>query len=228
MVEANLAEHTYFFAIPAYDGKVCAETCTSLLGVSGFLGFNQIVHQIKVIRSGALIDLVRNDLFHSFLNESTADTLILIDSDISFDWQSAQRLLVFSHHYPIVCGSYQSKNENIEFVVNPSSRKLNEDDLLPIDSIGMGFVAIQRQALLDMQPFLETYIDKKNSRTVHAYCLSGIQPDKSYVGEDIYFFDRAREAGIQPMLDPYIELGHVGIKHYTVPFKNVLHKIVKE
>ena len=66
MVEANLAEHEYFIAIPAYDGKICAETCSSLLGVSGFLGFNQISHQLKIIRSGALIDAVRNELFHAF------------------------------------------------------------------------------------------------------------------------------------------------------------------
>ena len=221
MVEANLAEHSYFIAIPAYDGKICAETCSSLLGVSGFLGFNQVDHQLKIVRSGALIDAVRNELFWYFLNESKSDTMIMIDSDIQFEWEAFQRLLVFSHHYPLVCGSYPGKTEPPSFVVNPTELKLNKDDLLPIDSIGLGFVAVKRQALLDMQKVLETYYEKKHDRTLHAYCRLEIK-DGEYVGEDIHFFNKAREAGIQPMLDPFIDLGHVGIKLYDTPFKQTL------
>jgi hypothetical protein len=219
LVEANLAEHSYFIAIPAYDGKVCAETCSSLLGVSGFLGFNGINHQMKIIRSGALIDSVRNDLFHSFLHDSSADTLILLDSDIMFEWEDFQRLVVFSHHHDIVCGSYPSKKDTPEFIVNYNKLELDKDGLLPITSIGMGFVAIKRQALLKMQDVLETYFDNKTQRRIYAYCRLEIK-DGEYIGEDIHFFNKAVEAGIQPMLDPAIVLGHVGIKQYTEKFKD--------
>lgn len=226
-MQANLAEHKYFVAIPAYDGKVCAETCASLLGVSGYLGYNQIPHQIKIIRSGALIDAVRNELFHAFLHESDADTLILLDSDIMFEWEAFQRLIVFSHHYPIVAGSYPSKKDTPEFIVNYDKLEPNKDGLLPISSIGMGFVAIQRQALIDMQKVLETYRNNKTGESIYAYCRLEIK-DGDYVGEDIYFFNKAVEAGIQPVLDPYIDLGHIGLKQYTHKFKDYIPLVIKD
>jgi hypothetical protein len=227
LIEANLCEHHYAFAIPCYDGKIFTETTVSLLESSSQLAMNQVSHQFIMLRGGALIDAVRNELIHRFLTMTKADTLICIDADITFSFDMMKRLLVYSHHYPIVCGAYTSKTEDPRFIITTADNKLDENGLLPIKSMGFGFVAIQRQVLEDMKPFLDTYHMKEYGTDVHAYFRLLIENNK-YTGEDIYFFNKAREAGFQPMLDPQIELGHLGTKHYTTPFKAVLNQIITE
>lgn len=205
--------------MPCYDGKVCSETAVSMLETGSNLGLLNVSHQFKLIRSGALIDAVRNELVHSFLHESTADTLIFIDSDIVFTWADMQRLLVFSKHYPIISGAYQSKTEPAEFIVTVADNKLNEHGLLPVDALGIGFTAINRYVFDTLD--VDTYHDPKHSRTLKAFFRLLIE-NGTYTGEDIYFFNKCKEAGFQPMLDPEIQLGHMGIKEYKVPFKHVL------
>lgn len=227
MLKANLCEHTYSFAMPAYDGKICAETTVSMLDSAAQLARGGVGYNFIVIRSGALIDSARNEIVHKFLHETKADTLICIDSDIVFTWEMMKRLLIYSNKYPIVAGAYTSKTDVPKFIVTTMGNKLNEDGLLPVEALGFGFVAIQRQALEQMQPFLDKYYMKEFGCDVHAYFRLLIKNGK-YIGEDIYFFNKAREAGIQPMLDPMIELGHIGIKHYDTPFKAVLPQVLKD
>lgn len=222
---ADFSKHNYFFVMPCYDGKVCSETTVSLLETSGKLGQMNVSHQFRLIRSGALIDAVRNELVHYFLHHTNADTIILIDSDISFTFEDIERLLVFSEHYPIVCGSYTSKTEPASFVVTVADNKLNEHGLLPINAIGAGFVAIQRKVFDQLN--VDSYKDKKLGTNVKAFFRLLIE-NGQYIGEDIYFFNKCVEAGFQPMLDPEIKLGHIGIKEYNTPFKAVLPLVLKE
>ena len=217
-LEANLSSHKYAIAIPAYDGKVCAETTTSLLDVVGNLAYHGISSKCRIVRSGALIDQVRNQIADWFLNETDADTLICIDSDMVFDWNTMQRLLVYSSHYPLVAGAYNSKQEPPKFIVTVSTTVPAENGLVPVDSLGFGFVAIKREVFEGMKNVVESYKDEQ--KTLHAFFRLDLT-NGVYRGEDIYFFDKAREAGFQAYVDPMIELGHVGIKVYNTPFKAV-------
>ncbi len=225
MLKANLCEHTYSFATPAYDGKICAETTVSMLDSAANLAKGGVGYNFIIIRSGALIDSVRNEIIHKFLHETHSDTLICIDSDIVFTWEMMKRLLIYSASYPLVAGAYTSKTDTPKFIVTVTEPKLNEHGLLPVDALGFGFVAIQRKALEQMAPYLDSYYMKEFSSDVKAYFRLEIK-DGQYIGEDIYFFNKAREAGIQPMLDPLIELGHIGIKQYNTPFKAVLPSVL--
>jgi hypothetical protein len=227
MLTANLCEHTYSFAMPAYDGKICMETSLSILDSCAQLAKGGVGFSFNFIRSGALIDATRNELIYRFLNETKADTLICIDADIVFSFEMLKRLLIYSHHYPIVTGAYTGKADVPKFIVTVADNKLNKDGLLPVNSLGFGFVAIQRKALEQMAPLLDSYYMKDFGTDIKAYFRLLIE-NGQYVGEDIYFFNKAVEAGIQPMLDPMIELGHMGIKQYNTPFKAVLPQLLKE
>ena len=217
----DISKHSYFFAVPCYDGKLTVECAASLIDTMGRLSAMQITNVGGLVKGGALIDQVRNELTKNFL-DSGCDTMICIDSDIQFNWEAFQRLIVLSDHYPVVCGSYTTKSDKPEFLIDVAEPILNEHGLLPINGIGMGFVAIHRDVFSKLN--VPTYWNKRLG-DVKAFFQTGLQKE-GYVGEDIFFFKRCVEAGIQPMLDPQIALKHVGTKVYDTPFSSVLNQII--
>lgn len=220
-MEIDLRTKSYVFAMPCYDGKLCVDTAVGMLQTVSELSVGGVKCQYILNASGSLIDAARNDLVHRFLNTTTDDVLVFIDSDISFDFGAMRQLLALSHLHPIVSGAYPIKSETDKpFLINLTSNKQLDNGLFAIDSIGIGFTAITREALVQMQPVLEKY-SIHSSTDVYAYFRLMIENGK-YIGEDIYFFNKAREAGLQPMLDPSIELGHVGTKVYNTTFKSIL------
>lgn len=220
-MEVNLKDKSYAFAMPCYDGKITVDTALSLMQAAGTLSTYGISYSLLLNASGSLIDAARNEIVDRFLTTTKDDVLVFIDSDVSFTFDGLARLLAESHQYPIVCGAYPTKEDDSKFLINYAGPKQNADGLIPIDSMGIGFTAVTREALVQMQPFLSKYQFKRNQALQYAYFRLLIE-DEKYIGEDIFFFNKAREAGIQPMLDPYIDLGHVGTKRYDTHFKQVL------
>lgn len=229
-IGANLGEHKFMFAIPCYDGKVQAETALSCVVVSGKLSKQGIPHGFNLIRGGALIDAVRNEIVYRFMNETDCDILVCIDSDIEFDWESMERLLVFACHYPIVAGAYPNRTDPPKFIVNAleDEPKYNEHGLVAIKGLGFGFVAIQRKVFEEMAKTTPVYIDQVANRTVHQFFKTGELNEKGeYVGEDVYFFKKAVEAGFTPYLDPGISLKHHGSKVYDYRIMDCIDQLVK-
>jgi hypothetical protein len=183
-----------------------------------------------VIRGGALIDAVRNEICERFLSETDCDTLVCIDADIEFDWSAMERLLVFAHHYPVVAGVYPCRTDPPKFIVNAieETPTYNEHGLVAIKGVGMGFVAIQRAALEQMKPFVTQYKDKVADKMVHQFFKTGtLNERQEYVGEDVYFFKKAVEAGITPYLDPGINLKHHGTKVFDYRIQDCIDQLVK-
>mgnify|MGYP001002751291 CR=1 FL=1 len=218
-MEADLSKENFFFGIPCYDGLIHINTMVGLIDTVNNLHTLGVPHSINAVTGGALIDLNRNDIVDKFL-KSDATILVFIDADISFTWEQMQRLLVYSTQYELICGSYPTRTEPCRFLVKPSKPELNEDGLLPIDHIGMGFVAIHRNVFNKLTP--ETY-DTDTQKQQKAYFRLTIE-NGMYVGEDIYFFRRCKEKGIQAYVDPGIELGHIGLKTFNTPFHFALNK----
>lgn len=226
-IGTNLAEHKYMFAIPAYDGKLCVETALSCLGTAGKLAKAGVPHCFNIVKGGALIDAVRNEIVHRFLNEGDCDTLICVDADIEWEWAALERLLVFSGHYPIVAGAYCGRVEPPKFIVNALDNKLNEHGLLPINGLGMGFVAIQRQVFDKLKEVTPVYRDESRERDMHAFFRTGQISEKgTYIGEDVWFFKQAVKAGFVPMLDPGIELKHHGSKCFDYQIKDYMDQLL--
>lgn len=224
-ITAELDKHKYAIAIPCYEGKVVTETMLSLLDTSGKLSAMKVQHCFQIIRGGALIHDVRNEIVHKFLHETDCDTLICIDSDIEWDWDSFLRLLVFSANYPIVAGVYPCRTDPIKFIVNNKSNKLNEHGLLECDGLGMGFVAIQRQVFEKMDVPEMDHPDYK--QPVKAFFQVGIQNRKA-VGEDVWFFREAYKQGFPCWVDSGITLKHHGTKVFDAKFQDYVHQILGE
>lgn len=222
-ITAELTSHKYAIAIPCYEGKIQTETALSLLDTSGKLTSMNIPHAFIVIRGGALIHDVRNELTHRFLHKTDCDTLICIDADIQWDWEAFLRLAVLSEKYPIVAGCYPSRMDPVKFIVNHTKDKLNEHGLLECNGIGMGFVAIQRQVFEKME--VPTYKHKEYDQRMKAFFQVGIQDDTP-VGEDVWFFREAYKQGFPCMVDPAINLVHHGQKAYDYKFQDYVHQIL--
>lgn len=224
-IKAELTSHKYAFAIPAYEGNVKVETMLSLIDTSGKLSSMHIKHVHISIRGGALIADVRNELVHRFLHLTDCDTLICIDADIQWDWDSMLRLMVLSEQYPIIAGVYPARMDPVKFIVNHTKDTLNEHGLLETNGLGMGFVAIQRQVFEKMD--VPTYEHKEYPQPVKQFFATGIQNNKP-VGEDVWFFREAYKQGFPCWVDPGINLIHHGYKAYDYKFQDYVHQILRK
>lgn len=224
-IEIDLSRSKYCFAIPAYDGKLCLETHTSMLNTTNKLTQMGVPWCAISLRGCALVDSARNQLFHKFLHETDADILVFIDADISWDWESMERLLVWSNLYPCIAGVYCSRIDPPKFTVNVVKQKLNEHGLLQIEGVGLGFTAITRSALEYLN--VPQYEDKAYDKPLKQFCKVGLRNGK-YIGEDIDFFMTLHEQGIPSYADPGIELKHHGNKTYSYQFKDYISEIIGE
>ena len=218
-IEANIAEHDYCIAVPCYDGHLRSNTCLSLLDTSARLHERNIKHSFLVIRGGALIHNVRNELTHQFLGGKW-DTMICIDADMQWEWDAFERLITFSHLYPIVAGVYCARHDPPRFFMNCENEMegFNEHGLLTSKGTGMGFVAITRKAF--EQVSAPTYHNPHYPDSpMKAYFQCGIRENRA-IGEDIWFFEEAWKAGVPTMIDPGINLIHHGHKAYDYKFSD--------
>jgi len=222
-ITLDLSKHVYYFSIPCYSGQIVTETAVSLIRMTSWMSSAKIPHRVSCISSGALIDAVRNECVHEFL-KTDADTWVTIDADIEFDLPAIQRLLVHSHSHPIVLGAYPTRVEPSNFIISPTSGKLNEDGLLPVESCGFGFVAIQRKVFEQLK--VPHYV--KNGEVWNQYFKTGeIGPTKNYIGEDCWFLQEAIRQGYQPLVDPKIVLNHHGRKKYEGSLMDVLDELLE-
>jgi hypothetical protein len=223
-IKAEISKHKYAFAIPAYEGNLKVETALSLLDTTGKLAMMGVKHAHIVVRGGALIHDVRNELVHRFLHLTDCDTMICIDADIQWDWDSMLRLMVLSEAYPIVAGCYPARVDPVKFIVNHTKDTLNEHGLVECNGLGMGFVAIQRRVLEEMKA--ETFKHKDYEAPVKYLFQCGLQ-NGAPVGEDVWFLREAYKQGFPCMVDPGINLIHHGQKAYDYKFQDYVHQILR-
>jgi len=224
-IEIDLSKFKFCFALPAYDGKLCMETCQSMLESTNKMTQMGIPWSMVSLKSCALVDSARNQLMHKFLHETNADILIFIDTDISWKWESMERLLAWSTMYDCVSGIYCSRKDPANFVIHVDKYELNEYGLLPISGAGLGFTAISRLALEQLD--VPEYHTQEYTLPLKQFTAVGVV-DGVYIGEDIHFFKVLKEHGIQSYADPGIILKHHGTKTYEYQFQDILSKLLGE
>lgn len=228
---ANISEQSYAIAVPCYEGKLTVETAMSLLGLSMKLSEHNIGHSFLIVKGGALIHNVRNDLVHRFLHQTNCSTLVFVDADVGFDWEAFERLAVFSCMYPIIAGCYPSRTEECMFFLHGHDGKLNEHGLIKVTGTGMGFTAIQRNVFDKIQ--VPEYNHKQYGK-VKAFFQMDLQPNDAGLdglestGEDIWFYKNAAKFGIPTYVDPGINLTHTGMKTWDGKLGECIATILKQ
>jgi hypothetical protein len=196
-----------------------------LVAVCGYhdvrFGFiEQIAHLFRrgplplVTAEGLYIQISRNMAVRKALESPDWDYLLSLDTDMIFPDSLLDRVEQYTD--PIVGGFYTRKqypdygpiSGNMDQVEVPQFTRLSESelvpmldnpDLYPVDVLGTGCLAIRRDVLEnwpdDMRPWFATM-------TTTDGC--------DIVTEDVYFCWRAKQQGIQPILDTQVRCGHVG------------------
>lgn len=223
-VEFDLSGLSVMIAMPCYRGTVPVEAVASLLQAQAMLRNMGVLTSFMYMAENALIDMCRNHIVHNFLKDCECQKLLFIDDDIIFKPEDLVRLVAYSTKYNVVAATYPSRTKEPTFYVNflDNKPRCNDDGLMPIDGVGMGFVCIDRKLLEEIKPELETYVFK--GETISRYFQIGVIEGKLR-GEDMYFFNmlvhRFKKA---VYLDPGIELQHWGHFNFDYKFTDYINK----
>jgi len=163
--------------------------------------------------SGPYLDVARNFVVEAFLNETNADVLLFIDSDIEFSRESVRRIVGLADQYQrtVQGGFYVSLfaehgirpvafewDENNK--LQPISMPTELDWCQPVDVVGTGFMAIHRSILEEMFPKFGYPSPWFAEEVMHG----------SAMGEDVTFCQRVIHAlGVQVYVDFKTPVNHI-------------------
>jgi hypothetical protein len=175
----------------------------------------------------------RNIIANEFL-KSDCDSLMFIDSDMTFEPDSVLRLLAFNQTKPIVAGAYEARKEGKVYILSLEG----DADHIQMDKMGLvkarrvatGFMMIQREVFTKLAAdHPEWYHRDINDPKEMLYSFFDFKvTPEGYIGEDFLFCDRARESGFSVWVDPTIKLGHMGVHEFRSDFGNdILYPMLK-
>jgi GT2 family glycosyltransferase len=163
-----------------------------------------IAGAISVEGYSGRLDTARNYIAKKFIEGTTCDWLLTLDTDMVFTPEDFDTLLASADpvERPIVSGIYfvnerppraAAANTVGKSIVSVPDWK--EDELFPVDYCGAGFMLIHRSVL-----------EKVGE---NPYRQDITSPSGALVTEDYAFCERAREAGFQVQVNPQVFLGHI-------------------
>jgi hypothetical protein len=157
---------------------------------------------------GTLIASQRMELARQALEEK-ADYLLWLDSDMRFPKETIGHLIL--RDKPIVAANYATRRMPVKPVaMMDDDGKIgrvytapDSEGLQPVDYIGMGVMMVKREVFekLDAPWFAIPY------STVGSH----------YIGEDVFFCRKAREAGYEVLVDHDLshQVKHIGTFEYS-------------
>ena len=174
----------------------------------------------------------RNQICSKFL-ETDFDELLQIDSDILYTPQDVNRIA--SHDVPVVAAFYPKKAPGkTVWVANrtseggPLSTGADDRGLVKVETIGTGFMKIQRKVLERMRDsgLAARYIVDGTDIVEYEFFPFRVVNGKLR-SEDWAFCDNAHELGFAVYGDTQCVVRHMGICVYPTPESRVIEKTLK-
>jgi hypothetical protein len=190
-----------------------------------------------------LISNARNELADRFL-KSKSEWSFWIDSDVFVPFGNKGAFLAYtgakkgqnfaeynaltqllSRNHPLVGGVYAGRFKGAPLTIQPDLAPRNPNDqrvaeairegrkaggLQAVDWVAAGLMLVHRKVfekIIESQPMGKEWLGP--------WYPFFTQFESTRGGEDIAFCDRARKAGIQPMLDTDVRAGHIGLGIWT-------------
>lgn len=180
-------------------------------------------------KNGGLLSIYRNSIVSEFLNDTPADWLWLVDSDIALAPNTLDLLVEAARSHPeaqIVSGWYVVETPEPTAAIYGWDEK--KQDLFPIpvpeetvhvDSVGLGNVMIHRDLLMKMYGLYGL-----PSPWFHLKSRAATDSLPAHIfGEDHSFFIRTRsDFGQTPLLVPEAHVGHVKSHLLTKEYLDVV------
>ena len=204
-------------AIPAYTGMIHLATLRSLMTDLLILkdrGDSWTVHDEC---GNALIADARALIVAQFL-ASPCDTLIFVDSDVT--WEAGALVRLVDHPVDMVAGIYPQRKDPPNYCVKWLDRKeLHADSdtgLLEVEGVPAGFLKLSRrqlEAMVSQYSDSQFYIESAPNETAWAL-FADYRIGKHKMGEDYAFCRRWTDMRGKIWIDPEITMGHVGYKTF--------------
>lgn len=201
-------------AVPARD-MVHAAFAHDYARLVAYTAANVADQVIPLLSQGTLIASQRHELAKAALRNG-ADAILWLDSDMRFPPDAAERLL--AHNLPIVAASYSTRRVHDVKTVAFSEVDLNKwvtsvgkTGLERVNAVGMG-VFLTRKEVFDNLP--------------EPWFQIGFNPlAGEYIGEDIYFCEKARQNGFDTYIDHDLtqQIGHIGIFEFRMDHVAAVH-----
>lgn len=204
-----------------HPGSVATEFMQSVIGLLNDPGDGDLkLDELILKESGPYLDVARNYVVERFM-AGTSDVLLFVDSDVIFRPEQARAIVAkVSEAEPIIGGMYV--NHFTDHGIRPVAltwEKVDDqpqmvpvelpdtDDLVSVDCVGTGFMAIHRSLL------------ERFKTIFHAPCpwFAEEAMNGSQMGEDVTFCQRAVHLGYPVFLDPSIRLDHLKTIRLTPP-----------
>lgn len=205
-------------AIPAYSGTIHLGTMRSLFTDLLSLQARGDVWSLHDECGNALIADARALIVAQFL-ESKADTLVFVDSDVS--WEAGALLKLLDAPVDMVAGIYPQRKDPINYCVKwqdkPELIADKETGLLQVDGVPAGFMKLSRkqlESMVEQYPDSEFYVENAPNKKAWAL-FADYRIGKHKMGEDYAFCRRWTDMGGKIWIDPEIKMGHCGYKTFT-------------
>lgn len=202
-------------------GKVSVPAVQSL---TGFLmsDYRKYFDVGVTFATSSLIERVRSIQATKFLDdESLGDVFVFIDDDIKYDPTALFKIVMESYHNDVVvAGTYPSRTPpNIKPTASNWDKTKDlliksDQQLVPVELIGMGFTAIPRSVLENLALTLPR-IGTEKMVPFFANLTPEIDGQIYFFGEDYSFCWRCKQAGLLIYVDQSIYLEHEGSKLYN-------------
>lgn len=202
-------------------------TVKSLLATSQMCQRMGIPCQLGLVAGNAVVQWARDEVVDIFL-QSQANRLFWIDSDMVWKPEDFMRMLALSQRREVVCATYPAKIDQPTFYVNyDQSKPLESDDLglLDVWGVGLGFTVMRREVVEKLVANAPRIYDEISGRELaEVFRVGGVAANgrRSRRGEDMAFFRDILDLGYKVLLDPQVDLGHIGVKKYEGSVKDAL------
>lgn len=204
-------------AIPAYSGTIHLGTMRSLMTDLLALQARGDEWTVHDECGNALIADARALIVAQFL-ASDCDTLVFIDSDVS--WEAGALLKLVDYPVDMVAGIYPQRRDPINYCVKWQNKAElwadPETGLLEVDGVPAGFMKLSRDQLermVEQYPDTEFYVETAPNKRAWAL-FADYRIGKHKMGEDYAFCRRWADMGGKIWVDPEIKMGHVGFKTF--------------
>ena len=175
------------------------------------------------VHTGGMLTAARSWTVKQFLQTKHTHAFF-IDSDLAWKADDFMKVLAYgAAYYEVICVGYRAKRDPPFYLVNVEADGVRADErgCIPVVGSGFGFICVQRHILEKLTAKAPL---KKNVQYKEPFpeVFRFDEVDGEQRGEDMAFLADVRDLGYTPMMDPSIELGHLGNKLFSGRFADII------
>lgn len=204
--------------MPIGSGSLPWDTAVSLMSTVRAADKAGIPIRVEAPTGCSVVQWARSTIVEGFLKTDFTH-LFWIDADITWAPNDFFRILGFAGVLDSVGASYPFKKEPTEYLINlagePGKVEVNNATrCVRINSMAIGFTCMKRAVVEAVAKTKPRVRDDHNGLEYADVFRVDRTARSTPRGEDVAFYDDARELGFSAWLDPSVNVGHIGTKVY--------------